>query len=99
MQYKTRHDWVGKVFHLELCKKFKFGHTNKCNMHNPESVLKTMRTNSLGLLDTSGSFNLVQTTNQVIVNKKRTYWIVDFTVSADHRVKQKKAKRDTSTKT
>ena len=25
----TRHDWVGKVVHWEMCKKFKFEHTNK----------------------------------------------------------------------
>ena len=36
--YKTRHDWVGKVIHWELHKKFKFDHTNKWYMHNPESV-------------------------------------------------------------
>ena len=28
-EYKTRHDWVGKVIHWELCKKFKFDHTSK----------------------------------------------------------------------
>ena len=32
-EYKTRHDWVGKVILWELCKKLKFHHTNK-----PESV-------------------------------------------------------------
>ena len=26
-EYKTRHDWVGKVIHWEMCKKFKFDHT------------------------------------------------------------------------
>ena len=39
-EYKTRHDWVGKVIHWELCKKFKFDHTNKWYMHNPASVLE-----------------------------------------------------------
>ena len=39
-EYKTRHDWVGKVIHWEMCKKFKFDHTNKCYMHNPASVLE-----------------------------------------------------------
>ena len=29
---KIRHDWVGKGIHRELCKKFKFNHTNKCNI-------------------------------------------------------------------
>ena len=39
-EYKTRHDWVCKVIHWKLCKKFKFDHTNKWYMHNPESVLE-----------------------------------------------------------
>ena len=38
-EYKSRHDWVGMVIHGELCKKFKFDHTNKWCMLNPESVL------------------------------------------------------------
>ena len=28
-KYKTRHEWVGKVIQWEMCKKFKFDHTNK----------------------------------------------------------------------
>ena len=39
-EYKTRHDWVGKVIYWELCKKLKFDHTNKWYMHNIESVLE-----------------------------------------------------------
>ena len=39
-EYKTRHDWVGKVIHWEMCKKFKFHHTNKWYMHNPAPVLE-----------------------------------------------------------
>ena len=39
-QYKTRHDWMGKVIHRELCKKLKFDHTNKGYMHNPATVLE-----------------------------------------------------------
>ena len=38
-EYKTRHDWVGKVIHLVMYKKFKFDHTNKWYMYNPASVL------------------------------------------------------------
>ena len=37
-EYKTRHDWVEKVIHWELCKKLKFDHTNKWYIHKPESV-------------------------------------------------------------
>ena len=39
-EYKTRHSWVGKVIHWEMCKKFKFDHTNKWYMHNPAAVLE-----------------------------------------------------------
>ena len=39
-EYKTRHDWVGKVIHWEMSKQFKFDHTNKWYMHNPEPVLE-----------------------------------------------------------
>ena len=38
--YKARHDWVGKVIHWEMCKKFQFDHTNKWYMHNPALVLE-----------------------------------------------------------
>ena len=40
MKYKTRLDKVGKMIHWELCNDFKFDHTNKWYMHNPESVLE-----------------------------------------------------------
>ena len=32
--------WVGRVIHWEMCKKFKFDHTNKWYMHNPAYVLE-----------------------------------------------------------
>ena len=39
-KYKARHDWVGKVIHWEMCKKFQFDHTNKWYMHNPAPALE-----------------------------------------------------------
>ena len=39
--YKTRHDLVGKMIHWELCKKFKFDHSNRSYMYNPEFVLES----------------------------------------------------------
>ena len=50
MEYKTRHDWVGKVIHWELFKKFKFDHTNKWYMNNPAVVLEYDTHNSFGSL-------------------------------------------------
>ena len=39
-EYKASHDWVGKVVHREMWRKFQFDHTNKWYMHNPASVLE-----------------------------------------------------------
>ena len=39
-EYKARHDWVDKVIHWEMYKKFKFGHTNKWYMQDPAPVLE-----------------------------------------------------------
>ena len=33
-EYKVRHDWVGKVIHWEMCKKFKFDH-GICTTQHP----------------------------------------------------------------
>ena len=48
-EYKTRHDWVGKVIHWEMCKKFKFDHTNKWYMHNPAPILENDTQTPMGL--------------------------------------------------
>ena len=37
---KTKHELMVKVIHWELCKKFKFDHTNKWYMHNPATILE-----------------------------------------------------------
>ena len=37
-EYNTRHDWVGKGIHWELCKRLKLDHTTKWHMQKPESV-------------------------------------------------------------
>ena len=39
-EYTTWHDWVGKRIHWEMCKKFKFDHTNKWYIHNTAPVLE-----------------------------------------------------------
>ena len=38
LEYKTRHDWVGKVIHRKLCKRWKFDHSTKWYMYKIESV-------------------------------------------------------------
>ena len=39
-EYKTKHDWVGKVIHLELCKILKFEQTSKLYVYKLEYVLE-----------------------------------------------------------
>ena len=91
-EYNTRHEWVGMVKHWELWKKLKYDHTNKCNMHNPESFLE----NEMHKLywnfeiQTDRHISARRPDLIIIINKKeRTCRIVDFAVPADHRVKLK----------
>ena len=39
-EYKARNDEVGNSIYWEMCKNFKFDHTNKWYMHNPVPVLE-----------------------------------------------------------
>ena len=72
VEYKTRHDWVGKVIYSKLCKKLKFNHTNKRYMHNPEFEMEN-ETNKL-LRDfeiKAGHLILANRPDVVIIKKKK----------------------------
>ena len=70
-EYKTRHDWVGKVIHWEMCK-FKFDHTNKWYMHNPEPVLENNTHKLLRDFDIHTDHLIsVRRPDLIIINKKR----------------------------
>ena len=88
-KYKTWHDWLNKVIHLELCKKLKFDHTNRWYMHNPESVLENEMHKLLWDFQIQADHLLsVKWPDLIIINKKKKTWRnVDFAVPADHRVK------------
>ena len=96
-EYKTRHDWVGKVIHWERCKKLKFHHTNKWYMHNPAPVLENNTHKHLWDFDIHTD-HLISAwrPDLIIINekkKKRICKIVDFAVPADHRIKLKKCEK------
>ena len=78
---------MGKGIHREVSNKFKFDYTNKWYMHNLESVRKN-EMHKRGFWYTNGSANLGQTSrpSDSQQQKKRTCWIEDFAVPADHRV-------------
>ena len=94
-EYKTRHDWVGKMIHREMCKKFKFDHMNKWYMHNPASVLGNDTHKFLWDFGIQMDHLIsARRPDLIIINKKkkekkRTRKIVDFAVPADHRIKLK----------
>ena len=90
-EYKTRHDWVSKVIHWEMCKKFEFDHTNKWYMHNPAPVQENNTQKLLWDFDIHTD-HLISTRRPdlIIINKKkRTCKTVDFSVPADHGIKLK----------
>ena len=73
-EYKTRLDWVGKVIHWKMCKKFKCDHTNKWYMHKPEPVLKNDTHKLLWEVDIH-IYHLISARIQdlIIINKKREF--------------------------
>ena len=87
------------MIHWELCKKFKFDHTNKWYIHNPEFVRpgKWDAQNSMGFWGTNGSSNLSKTTRTSDRQKRRKKKDKEsaklLTVSADHRVKLKEIEK------
>ena len=88
----TRHDWVGKVIHWKMCKKFKFDHTNKWYTHNPAPVLENDTYKLLWDFDIhTDQLISARRSEFIMINKKkkRICKIVDFAVLADHRIKQK----------
>ena len=93
-QYKTCRDWVGKVIHWGICKKFKFDHTNKWYMHNPAPVLENNTHKLLWDFDVHTDHLIsARRPDLIIINKKKTCKIVDFAVPADHRIKQKECEK------
>ena len=96
-EYKARHDWVGKVIHWEICKKFKFDHANKWYLHNPAPVRENDTHKLLWNFDIqTDHLILVRRPDLIIINKKKKNCkIVDFAVTADDRIKLKECeKRD-----
>ena len=96
--YKTICNWVGKVIHWELGKKFKFHHINKGYTHNSESIQENKMHKILWDFEIqTDHLILARRPDLVIVNKKkrkkRTCWIVNFAIPSDERVKLKESKK------
>ena len=95
--YKSRQDRVNKVIHRELCKKLKFDYSNEWYMPKSESILENEKHKIPWDFDIQTDHQIsARRLDQVIVNKEqKTCQRVNFTVSADHRVRLKECiKRD-----
>ena len=77
----------------EMCKKFKFDHTNKWYMHNQAPVLENDTHKLLWDFDIHTDHLISARRPELIIinnkKKKRICKIVDFAVPADHRIKLK----------
>ena len=81
----------------ELCKKFKFDHTNKRYMHNPAAVLENDTHKLLRDFDIQKDYRISTRTPELIIIskiKRRICKIVDFAVPADHRIKLEKCGKE-----
>ena len=85
----------------EMCKKFKFDHTNKWYMHSPGPVLENDTYKLLWDFDIQTAHLIsARRPDLIIINnnnnnkkKKRICKIVDFAVSRDHRIKLKECEK------
>ena len=85
----------------EICKKFKFDHSNKWYTHNPAFVLENDTHKFLWDFDIHANHLISARRSDLINNqpqkkkkkKKRICKIVDFAVRADHRIKQKECEK------
>ena len=94
-EYKARHDWVGKVIHWEMCRKFQFDHTNKWFVHNPAPVLEN-DTHKLLWDFNIQTDHLIPTRRPdhiIINNNKKICKIVVFAVPADRRINLKESEK------
>ena len=84
------------MIHWEMCKKFKFDHSNKWYMHNPAPVTEN-DTHKLPWDFNIHTYHLIpaRRPDLIIINnkKKRTCKIINFAVPADHRINLKECKK------
>ena len=84
---------MGKVIHWEMCQISKFYHTNKWYKNNPAPVLKNKTHKLLWDFDIDADHLISARIPDLINRKKRICKIVDYAVSADHRIKLKECEK------
>ena len=97
-EYKARHDWVGKVIHWEMYKKFKFDHANKGYMYKLAPVLENDTRKLPWEFDIQTDHLISARRPDVKIVKKnqkkqKICKSFDFAVPADHRIELKWCER------
>ena len=94
-EYKARHDWVGKVIHSEMCRKFQFDYTNKWYMHISAPVQENDSQRLLWDFNIQTDYLIpARRPDLIIINKKmRICKIVDFAIPADYRINLKESEK------
>ena len=91
-EFKTRHDWVGKVIISELSKKLKTNPTIKKYINKPESALENKMHQILCNFEIQTDLQIPPRRPDRMILKKKEF---DFAVQANHRVSIKETqKRD-----
>ena len=78
-EVQKRHDWVGKVIHWKLGKRFKFDHNIKRYIYKQESVLENETHKILGDFEKQITSSSPED-QKMKRRKKRTYGRVDFAI-------------------
>ena len=90
-EYKTTCDWLGKLIHWGLCKKFKCNHTNKWYLHKPESVLENEAPKILSQM--TWPCNSQNLSLESILENETQKIISNFDIQTDQVIVNKKKKK------
>ena len=75
---KSRLDWVGKVIHWEIWKKFKCDHTNKWYKHNPAAFMENDAHKLLWEFDVQTDHLISARRPALIMNKKKEENLLNY---------------------
>ena len=92
---KTKHNWVGKAIHREMCKRLELDHTAKCYVLKPKSILENKMHIILWDFEIQANHHIFTwKPDPVLINKKkRTSHLVNFAVPVDHWLKIKESEK------
>ena len=91
-EYKTRHDWIGKVIHRGMCKLLKFDNTTQQHLRKPKFILENETNKIPGNFEIQTDHSIPAKKLVLVLTKKKKiiYHHVDFKV----KIKNKNKKSD-----